>query len=234
MSVKHFLGACGAALALAGGAAHASLVIAPGSAAGSDGNSNNCFPFSCGTMHYQQEYDASLFGGKAGIISALMFRTDSASSSFVNRALDMTITFSNARTSAATMSTTFASNVGSNATTVFDGSGLFSAAARSGTAFNFLIDVADTFYYDGSSNLLMDIVVRNGSIGTSLDSVDSSGVGFNRVWGSVGSASGSMGGDKGLVTAFNLSTVAVPEPGSFALLGAAIGLLAYSRRRARK
>lgn len=102
-------------------ATSALTIVTPNDLSSSEGNSNNCYPFACGAQRYQQVYDASLFGGTSGIVDAILFRLDHGSTSF-SATYDVEIRLSNTTTSAATMSATFANNVGTDQTLVLQDS----------------------------------------------------------------------------------------------------------------
>ncbi|WP_373889823.1 IS3 family transposase [Massilia sp. H6] len=128
------------------------------------------------------------------------------------------------------LSKNFASNLGIGIV-VMSGVQTFSAQARGpNPSFNFVIDVADTFYYDGVSSLLMDIKLNSGNIATSLDAVYSTTSGLGRVFGGINSQNG-FSDQPGLVTAFEVEGTKVPEPATLALFGIALPGIASTRRK---
>lgn len=215
----------------------ATLVVAPGANATVEGNSDNCIPFSCGgAQHYQQLYDASLFGGLIGTVDRLRFRVEGGFGGFASSQFDMMVTLSNTAMSSTTMSTTFANNFGANSVVVLDGTvSLSGTGGATGTnPFDVILDVANLFTYDGVSNLLLDIDLRSGVAGPQFDSVKGPGVGIRRLY--VPIYIPPLGppvnlDDGGLVTAFDFAqTGQVPEPGSLMLGLIALGALGVARR----
>ncbi|MDB5916555.1 MAG: putative rane protein [Massilia sp.] len=236
MKISSFVRIAIATCALALGSAplaQASIIYAPVSAKATEGSTNNCIPFSCfGPSHYQQVFDGALFGNTAGIIRSLMFRTDQPSASFTDQVLNLSITLSTTAASSMNMNSTFASNLGSNAKVVMSGAQTFSAKARPGSkTVNFVVDIADTFYYDGVSNLLMDIKLNSGSIGVALDAINTSTSGTRRLYSNrLTSATGSTD-SLGLVTAFDIDGTNVPEPGTLVLFCIALAGITSARRK---
>ena len=204
-------------------------IVAPGDLTNTEGNSNNCFPYICGAQRYQQVFDASHFGGTSGTIDKLLYRVDGGSTQTFSNIYDLEIRLSHTTTTPATLSTTFANNIGGDETLVLDDNAFVISGQGFGGAgpnpFNIVVDLINNFVYNGIDNLLLDIRLFSGGGGPQFDS---SNRGINtdkmqRVWGNVNSTIGSIGGDEGLVTAFVLVPVDVPEPDTLLLLG--LGLL---------
>ncbi len=154
-------------LALVPAPSPAATTIVPAANSNSEGSQLNGGPFSGDVLcsdgaHYQQLYS----GGEIGInsISAISFRLDSfqaapGPTSFPG----VTVTLSSTSATHASLSTTFADNVGADATVVFSGNlDVDPTVSGSPNPFDFTIDFATAFGFAGpSANLLLDIVVDN-------------------------------------------------------------------------
>lgn len=181
--------------------------------------SGNCFPFSCGyNGEYQQVYTGSDFSGPI-TITGLEFSNTQYNSG--TTAIAGTWTFDLSTTTAAwnTLSTTPASNIGSDNTQVFTGS--ISQAWAFGDTLTFVFATPFTFN-PANGNLLLDVqasgVTSTG--GNLFFDYDGSGSGvFGRYF------NGQTATD-GLVTGFMTNAQSVPEPGSLAVFGLGLGLLA--------
>ncbi len=217
-------------------------MVVPGDLASVEGNANNAFPFNRSngdTMRYQQVYAASEFSGSL-LINTILFRPDSfTGSAFSSTIPNIQIDLSTTSNGPDGLSTTFASNVGSDNTSVFSGSLSLSSTDAPGSgntrAFDIVVNLSTPFFYDPSQgNLLLD--VRNfGGVGTTqFDAVQTSSDSISRVLSfNVNSGTG-LGDTLGLVTAFD-GVSSVPEPSTLALLGmASLGMIGYSWQRKRK
>jgi hypothetical protein len=205
LSLKSILVGLAGALCISTTAA-AMWVVVPTENETREGNSGNSFPFSATQMRYQQMYDGSAFNGANGIIEAIAFRVNRGSGGFVNKMLNVEIRLSHTPVTPDTMSLTFADNIGGDETLVYNGALTISGTdVSTPNPFDIVIDIDDLFSYDGASNLLFDIKILSGLETSLFDSVSTSaGAAFvQRVWSTnVNAATGSSGGDRGLVTAF--------------------------------
>lgn len=216
--------------------ADATLIVVPNANEVADGASNNAFPFNEGDMRYQQVFAAGEFGGLSGFLASIAFRPDETQGgAFSTMGIDTEIRLSHTTAAPTALSTTFADNIGADETLVFDG--LLDLSSDGSGAFDIVIDIDDTFFYNGLSNLLMDIKVFNEVSTTQFDSAGT-GLGAgglastDRLWAhGVDSLVGSSAGDDGYVTQFDILAGEVPEPGTLVLLGLGFVGLTMGRRR---
>ena len=228
------------------------MIVAPNSAAATEGGTDFIFPFDIGewfgsalpgTMRYQQMYNATQFA-TGGFITEIRFRPDAISNGAFSSTLpSVRIDLSTTSAAETTLSTTFASNVGANNVTVFGGltggalalSSAFTGPAGGPKAFDIVITLTTPFFYNPAfGNLLMDVRNFGGGITDNFDAVRTSGDGVSIVATSqresgVNSTTADFTDSLGLVTAFTV--VPTPEPSIFAMqtLGA-VSLLARRRR----
>ena len=205
-------------------------VVVPNAQANAAGNSSNVFPFnprSTGTttIRYQQVYRASEFPAGIYMISAVAFRGEPAAP-FSGTTGTLQVDLSTTAAAPDALSTTFASNLGTDTTTVF--SGKWSLSTANNGTFDMVLTFTTPFRYDTSQgNLLLD--VRNSGGGTidvlnnffvAFDAQNTAGDGTSRVYtglgGGVGSPTGvpDPTGSTGLVTRFtaNFTPDAAPGP----------------------
>ncbi|RFF31381.1 hypothetical protein [Wenzhouxiangella sediminis] len=157
------------AACLATGQLHAAiaLIVVPDEAFDSPGNSSTSEPFGATSqctdgMRFQQIIDGDTIGG--GNISGLGFRLDDGQPALGSVTYgDTTIKLSSTTRNPGNMSKTFADNIGSDETLVFQGDFTVSAGTGSPTnPFDFQLPIDVPFEFDGSShNLLIDVTVEN-------------------------------------------------------------------------
>ncbi len=188
-------------------AALADTVVIPNTDEFVDGPSNNAFPFNGGSpMRVQQIFRADQLGGLSGAVTQIAFRVDESSGDpFTSGPIDVEVRLSHTSVDPLSMSLTFDDNFGSGTTLVLDDSITLSSGGP-GSGFDIIIDIDDTFIYDGTSNLLVEYKVFNNAFTTQFDAAGT-GLGsggldtINRVWAfGADAASGSSNGDDGYVT----------------------------------
>jgi hypothetical protein len=153
------------------GAIFAGTPVVPSHLATTNGNSSNGFPFNLapggtGSMRYQQIYSKSEFN-QPGTITAIRFRRNGGESAFTTSGIDVKINLSYAATTVDTVSSSFATNVGANLTTVLDTNALTLSSSGFGgfqqtNPFDVVINLTTPFVYDPKQgDLLMDVFMRN-------------------------------------------------------------------------
>jgi hypothetical protein len=168
------------------------------------------------------------------LISAIGFAT---SSGYAGQSNTDTFTLGLSTTSAtiASLSTNYASNIGPDAKTVFSGTQTITAASN-GT-FDFLVTLSTPFVYDPTKgNLLLDVNISNSTGPNQLAFETTNDAVTSRIYNSSGTGTPTHDLNYGLVTAFTVGPVAVPEPstmvmGLTSVVGA--GLFALRRRSAK-
>jgi len=229
-----------ACLAIAGLSTASATSVTIGSA-----NDGNCYPFNCNdsgsasgqSIEYQQVYDGSLFSGPVSITSVTFFDQFLPGFGFANvPLLAGTYQFTFAVTNKAVngLSTNLASNITS-------GQALFLTTATAGIAAGFSslsFNGTTPYVFDpASGNLLLDLIVTNQANVTSASyspangfDADDTGISTSRAY-KIGAQTG-VADSVGLVTQIDFNS-AVPEPGTWMLLGAGLTVLAGFRRRSR-
>jgi hypothetical protein len=224
------LGACGTT------DLRAQVVVVPNAQAANDGNTSVTTPSGPASVRYMQIHDASQFGALAGpsFLTQFAWRPDQTAGSSGPRFVTLQIYASTTTRSVTGLSTTFADNLGTNNTLVFNGTLTWSTANLPGPGntrqFDILFPLTTPFLYDpAAGNLLLDF----------HQSADGSSITFDRVSnnpaiqqadapGSTTASTAEFFGDS-QVTQFTF----VPEPSCLSLLTlAAIGMA--NRRRANR
>jgi hypothetical protein len=239
----------------------AATIVVPNGYDNTPGNFPNAFPLdiadvcngcpgSNGSQRYQQVYDASQFPQGPIQITSIAFRPDGTiGGAFLSVISDIKIDLSTTPMGI-NLSPTFADNVGSNDTTVFNGSLSLSSqftqpdGPGTATAFDIVVPFLQPFVYDPSKgNLLIDISNFVGALTTPIDAVagtDMVGRVYTQNTDTAASPTASAADTAGLITQFTYTNVtangfvtpqltdqgSVPEPASLTLICA--GLLALA------
>lgn len=215
------LGFCGAVCLISVKTSYALVpsVVVPNSAANTEGNGANAFPFdisSAGrptnTMRYQQLYGAAQFSS-AGFITQILFRPDAAGVAFNTVLSDMQINLSTTSVPDDGLSFLFANNIGSDETVVFSGPLPLSSDNTGGGPkdFDIVINLTAPFFYDPSAgNLLLDVRNFGAGLTTIFDSTMQQHDGVSRVTtnsrNGVNQAEANFGDTEGLVTGFTIAS----------------------------
>ena len=143
------------------------IVVNPAANATVEANSRISFPFAgTGTMRYQQICSLK---GTPGLISKVAFRRDNdvivSSGDYVAFAVTMDLSLSTSPRTAATMSATFAANMGKDAKQVYTGTLNWPAQKKvppGPTSFAYTVPLpAPFFLFTGQGDLCLDIVKRS-------------------------------------------------------------------------
>ena len=192
--------------------------VGPSSVTSTEGNSSSSYPWNrpVGSgMRVQYIYDGSTFFARGRQrITRLGFRPDNGNA-FGGGQYDMQVTLSTgAPNLSASASATFASNTGTDAKVVFDGT-FIAPATPGGSApngFDLDLKLQDAFEYNpAEGSLVMDLQVRNvvSNGGTSFDGPFNTGVGVARVF-NTGSATATTGSIQDF--ALSLAIAGSPKP----------------------
>jgi len=200
------------ALGLASAVAAQTTQVLPASAATTEGNSNNIYPWGTTTIRVQHCYDSSHIPAPGPIIiQRLRIRADGGTNTWAGGTFtNATVTMSTATADYSALSTTFAANHGKDMTKVYSGNITVKPNGPSGTPRpNYYIDVPfqNNFLYDpAGGDLLIDVQI-NGLTGTTFRSDACSGSAYkcSRVYntGSATATTGTFGNNYGIVCAID-------------------------------
>ncbi|QDU36976.1 hypothetical protein Mal4_12790 [Maioricimonas rarisocia] len=224
----------GLLLSLTAGLQASDQIVVPNALETVEGNGNNGFPFNIAnfgrnSQRYQQIYDAGDFAALSGpvLITELIFRPDIGTGRRFSSTLpDIQINLSTTTFAVDQLSTTFADNVGTDDTIVFDGAlSLSSADTGAGPRDFDIVIVLDTpfLYNPAAGNLLLDVRNYGGGFTTQFDahfaSSDPTSRTSTNVTGGVNSTTADFADSGGLVTKFTYVPAAIEvlvdiKPGS--------------------
>jgi hypothetical protein len=150
---------------------HAQVVVVPNSLATNDGNGSATSASGSASVRWLHIHDASQFGALPGpsLLTKFAYRPDMFPGESGPRSLTLRIYASTASRSVAELSTTFAENVGTNNTLVFNGTVNLSTENLPGPGntrqFDYVFPFTTPFLYDpAAGNLVLDLqIVANGS-----------------------------------------------------------------------
>lgn len=172
--------------------------------------SNQNWPWNNGFMRYQQVYAADQFNGLTGVIESFAYRIDEEfGGPFGPTDTQAQIWLGYSENDPGFLSTVFDDNFSGGKTLVLDGTVTYGSDGA-GT-FDIVMDIDDVFSYDGSANLLMEIILPGNSFS---EEFDAAGLGLgqggtpwtDRLWAlDPNATTGNLGGDDGPVTKFNFA-----------------------------
>jgi hypothetical protein len=216
---------------------HAAVVVVPNSLATNDGDGTSTSTAGPASVRWLQIHDASQFAALSGpsFLTQFAYRPDTIVGQSGTRSLTLQIYASTTSRSVGGLSTTFAENLGTNNTLVFDGTVYLTTRNLPGPGntrqFDYVFPFTTPFLYDPAvGNLVLDLqIVATGSAVT-FDTVSGDpAIGRVFAFGSSTAATGDIQASH--VTQFTFAPV--PEPATVALLGlGAAGFLC--RRPARR
>jgi hypothetical protein len=213
----------------------ASNTVVPNYDATHEGASSATYPFSQGSMRYQQVYAASQFPA-AGTIAEIAFRPDgplgtgaSSLSPLLPTGLTVKVMLSTTTMTPGTLSTTFADNLGCDNAVVYDSSvngpwkfsTSYAGPGGSGSgdynAFDIRMRLPVPFSYNpANGNLLLDVTITATASGLpELDADNTQSAATSRVYATDAAATVATGADsKGLATQFTFGSFAVTPAAS--------------------
>lgn len=236
----------------AGSGAEAAAIIAPHAQESAEGNLVNDLPWGArydyGPTRTQQVYASSEFNSWDGpqYINQIAFRRDIIGTPFAATPADVRIALSTTARPVDGLSATFADNVGSDESVVYQGAlPIFSMEDITGAlprALDIVVNLQTPFLYDPSrGNLLLDITNPSLAPTTAIDAQRTWGDGTSRVYAYGTDLSRGTADSLGLVTRFQTGgpeglsqpplPTTVPEPGPIAVLG--LGFVILLARRGR-
>ena len=150
---------------------HAQVVVVPNALATNDGNGSSTSTAGFASVRWLHIHDASEFGALSGpsFLTQFAYRPDRILGQSGPRSWNLRIFASTTRRSVDELSTTFAENLGTNNTLVFDGTVNVTTGNLPGPGntrqFDYVVPFTTPFLYDpAAGNLVLDLqIVGNGS-----------------------------------------------------------------------
>lgn len=217
---------------------NAQAVVVPNANEFVEGDSNNAFPFNSGVKRYQQIYESTQFS-ECNIVQ-VNFRFDENTPGDSETYPNILIQLSTTNVAPSELNSTFATNIGSDVTTVYDGELLFSApdCGIGPCPFDNTITLQTPFNYNPrAGNLLLDITKPEDSVYQQFDAIGDSLPIMQRVFSSFVNAETGVVSGNGLVTQFVCESVrnvpTLSEWGIIAMAGL-LGLVGFIVMRRRK
>src|SRR6185369_6726468 len=156
----------------------AQVVVVPNSLATNDGNGSGTSPAGPASARWLHIHDASQFGALSGpsFLTKFAYRPDRILGQSGPRSLTLRIYASTTSRSVAELSTTFAENVGTNNTLVFDGTVNLTTGNLPGPGntrkFDYVFPFTTPFLYDpAAGNLVLDLQIQANGSAVTFDTV---------------------------------------------------------------
>jgi hypothetical protein len=229
------------------------MVCPPGfiATAGNSQGTSPLRPSGTGGSRVQQLFESIYFGKEPLTISSISFRAynnparDEVRGSFNASEVNVQLSTTQAgdeSSSGQRLSTSFATNIGSDVQTVFSGPLSLSSdtvtKADGTNEFDYTINFKAPFYYDPSQgNLLLDVNVPANAMAVGsprllFDSVNVAGDGIASIINrNNGAATTGLYSTSGAIASFQTQASVIPEPSSLSIVGAALIGLALIRGR---
>lgn len=157
---------------------HAQVIVVPNAQATNDGNGTATSTSGPSSIRWLQIYDASQFGGLSGpsLLTQFAYRPDRIPDASGPRTWSLRIYASTSSRSVAGISTTFASNLGTNNTLVFNGTLTLTTANLPGPGntrkFDYVFPLTTPFLYDpAAGNLVLSLQFEGSGSALTFDTV---------------------------------------------------------------
>jgi len=167
----------------------AQVVVVPNAQATVDGNGSATSTAGPASVRWLQIHDASQFGALSGpsFLTKFAYRPDRILDQSGPRSLTLQIYASTTSRSAAGPSTTFAENIGTNNTLVFDGTVTVTTGNLPGPGntrqFDYVVPFTTPFLYDpAAGNLVLDLQIDGNGSAVTFDTVLSGDPAIGRVF----------------------------------------------------